>query len=115
MQSLPCQGCKGMCCGPVPITKQELKAIQKKLKSMPAKLRTDLENQQRFYGTCIFYDLENDRCGIYSARPKVCRVFGHHKNMPCFRNPEAATESPWHPEEEPIGMLTTDFTWKNFK
>lgn len=37
MEDLPCKGCNGMCCGPVPVTEQELKIIKKKVKSMPKK------------------------------------------------------------------------------
>jgi len=37
MEDLPCKGCRGMCCGPVPITEQELKKIKKKIKAMPKK------------------------------------------------------------------------------
>ncbi|KFN01607.1 hypothetical protein [Bacillus clarus] len=44
MESLPCNGCEGMCCGPVPITKDELKKIKKKIKNMPRKARLDLKN-----------------------------------------------------------------------
>jgi len=115
MESLPCQGCKGMCCGPVPVTEQELKTIRKKLKSMPAASRSRLERQPRFFGTCIFYDLDGDRCGIHSARPGVCRAFGHHANLVCFRKPEAAKGAPWSGSAAPVGTLSVDFTWADFK
>lgn len=114
-QSLPCNNCKGLCCGPVPITKKELKNIRKSLKSMSLKKRLELENQNRYFGTCIFYDLNNDRCGIYIARPSICRVFGHYNNLICFRKPEAATEQSWNVTENPVGILSSDFTWKDFK
>ena len=114
MDTLPCQGCKGLCCGPVPVTASEVKKIQKKLKAMPQKLRDELKNQQRFYGTCIFYDVNNDRCGIHSARPDICRSFGYHKNLVCFRKPEAATKAPVTFEEKPVGHLSIDITWKDF-
>ncbi|MGV3489180.1 MAG: YkgJ family cysteine cluster protein [Tuberibacillus sp.] len=114
MESLPCQGCRGLCCGPVPVTESELKKIKKKVKSMPTKLRDDLKNQQRFFGTCIFYDDKNDRCGIHSARPSICKAFGYHKNLTCFRKPEAATEKDYVAEDNPVGILSVDFTWKDF-
>ena len=43
MGNLPCEGCKGLCCGPVPITEKELRNIKKKLKSMPTKMRLELK------------------------------------------------------------------------
>jgi uncharacterized protein len=115
MESLPCQGCKGLCCGPVPVTEQELKNIKKKIKSMPLKSRLELENQDRYLGTCIFYDQVNDRCGIHSVRPSICRAFGLYKNLICFRKPEAASMGNWHVKEINIGILSKDFTWKDFK
>jgi len=103
-----------MCCGPVPITEQELKVIKKKIKATPLKLRLALENQQRFYGTCIFFDQDQDKCGIHSSRPAVCRAFGHFSNLKCFRNPAAAAAANWHAKEPSIGILSLDFTWKDF-
>jgi len=115
MEALPCKGCKGLCCGPVPVTEGELKTIKKKIKSMPMKSRLALANQERFFGTCIFYDLDNDRCGIHTARPSICRAFGFHKNLVCFRKPEAAVKENWHVREPYVGILSDDYTWKDFK
>lgn len=114
MDSLPCQGCKGLCCGPVPITKLEFTRIQKKIKSMPRKMRDALEHQPRFFGTCIFYDLDRDQCGIHTVRPDICRNFGYYKELVCFRMPELATKEKLPPAERPIGQLSIDFTWKHF-
>ncbi|WNB90923.1 YkgJ family cysteine cluster protein [Bacillus sp. NEB1478] len=116
MESLPCEGCKGLCCGPVPVTENELKKIKKKIKTLPSKTRSELENQNRYYGTCIFYDLDKDRCGIHSARPEICRKFGYYKELVCFRKPAIATKN-INPSfsENHIGILTLDFTWKDFK
>lgn len=115
MQTLPCTGCRGLCCGPVPITDQEFRTIRKKIKRMPRKHRSDLESQTRFFGTCIFYDADHDKCGIHSVRPGVCQAFGLHQNLACFRNPNAAVKSPWEPQDKQIGILSVDFTWKDFK
>ncbi len=115
MESLPCKGCRGLCCGPVPVTEQELKSIKKKIKSMPHKIRLELENQDRYPGTCIFYDLVKDRCGIHSVRPSICRAFGLYKNLICFRKPEAARAGNWNVEEITAGLLSVDYTWKDFK
>jgi len=114
MESLPCKGCRRICCGPVPITDQELKKIKKKIKVMPRKLRLELKNQQRFYGTCIFYDEINDQCGIHSARPSICRAFGYHNNLVCFREPNVAFGKNYIASELPIGILSIDFTWNDF-
>ncbi|MCZ8516592.1 YkgJ family cysteine cluster protein [Paenibacillus filicis] len=114
MESLPCQGCKGMCCGPVPVSEQELKNIKKKIKMMSPKNRLELENQIRYYGTCIFYDQVNDKCGIHSARPSICRAFVLYKNLVCFRKPEAAAAANWNMKEVYAGILSKDFTWKDF-
>lgn len=113
-ESLPCKECRGLCCGPVPITKQELINIKKNIKSMALKRRLELENQQRYFGTCIFYDLDNDMCGIYQSRPSICRVFGHYNNLICFKKPEAATMQNWNVTEKPVGILSSDYTWKDF-
>ncbi|RED61820.1 YkgJ family cysteine cluster protein [Cohnella lupini] len=115
MESLPCKGCRGLCCGPVPVTGQELKGIKKKLKSMSPKSRSELENQERHFGTCIFYDSINDKCGIHSARPSVCQAFGLHNNLVCFRKPEAAAKGNWYAKETHVGILSNDYTWKDFK
>jgi len=116
LEQLPCKGCKGLCCGPVLVTASELKKIKKKIKSMPTKIRLELENQKRYYGTCIFYDIHNDRCGIHSVRPEICRMFGFYKELTCFRKPELATKKMNQPaKEKHVGVLTVDFTWKDFK
>lgn len=114
MEKPPCDGCKGLCCGPVPVTMQELKEIKKKIKSMSIDKRVELKNQIRYYGTCIFYDLDKDKCGIYSARPEICRVFGYYKNLLCFRKPELATKNNWYAKENHVGILSLDFTWIDF-
>ncbi len=114
MDALPCQGCKGLCCGPVPVTETELKRIKKKVKSFQLKMRRELEHQPRFYGTCIFYDLNNDRCGIHAVRPEICKKFGYHKELVCFRKPELAKCENVIINEKPVGILSIDITWKDF-
>lgn len=115
MEILPCEGCKGLCCGPVPVTESEFKKIKKKIKSMPTKIRSELMNQKRYYGTCIFYDLNKERCGIHSVRPEICRMFGYHKDLVCFRKPGLAIkDTEKSSKEKHVGILTFDFTWKDF-
>lgn len=115
MEALPCKGCRGLCCGPVPVTAKDLKKIKTKIKKMPNKLRSNLEDQERLTGTCIFYDLENDRCGIHSVRPEICKMFGYYENLACFRKPELATKSLPSYIESPAGILSVDFKWDYFK
>jgi uncharacterized protein len=116
METLPCQGCKGLCCGPVPVSESEVKIIKKKIKSMPTKLRLELEDQKRYFGTCIFYDLNKDRCGIHSVRPKICSMFGYYKELVCFRKPELATKIiNRFGKEKHAGILTLDYTWDDFR
>ncbi|MGC7872794.1 YkgJ family cysteine cluster protein [Desulfosporosinus sp. SYSU MS00001] len=114
MESLPCKECRGLCCGPVPITIQDLRSIKTALKLMPEVRRSELKKQKRYFGTCIFYDLDKDICGIHKARPSICRAFGHYKNLICFRKPEASKDLNWVVTEDPIGILSVDFTWKDF-
>ncbi|WP_400163072.1 YkgJ family cysteine cluster protein [Brevibacillus sp. TJ4] len=114
MESLPCQGCKGLCCGPVPITEKEFKQIRKKVKAMPRNMRAALQKQHRLFGTCIFYDQDNDRCGIHAVRPGICRAFGYYKELVCFRKPQLATKENVPLREKPVGYLSIDFTWKDF-
>lgn len=114
MDTLPCKGCRGLCCGPVPVTAKELNKIKIKIKKMPEKLRSNLENQTRYVGTCIFYDLENDRCGIHSVRPEICKMFGYYKELVCFRKPELATKNIISKQENPVGILSVDYKWDYF-
>lgn len=88
--------------------------IHKKLKALPKKLRDDLKNQPRMFGTCIFYDMQKDLCGIHSVRPEVCRAFGYYKELVCFRKPELATKEALTFKEKQIGYLSIDFTWQHF-
>ncbi|MFD2614345.1 YkgJ family cysteine cluster protein [Paenibacillus gansuensis] len=113
--TLPCQGCRGLCCGPVPVTEQEITAIRKKVKTMPAKQKQELQSQLRFPGTCIFFDQTNDRCGIHSVRPQVCRDFGYYQDMVCFRKPEAATKVRSGYALRHKAILSVDLTWADFK
>lgn len=114
MEKLPCNGCKGLCCGPVPVTAQELKNIKKYIKIMPSKKRSELQKQVRFYGTCIFYDNDKDQCGIHAARPEICKMFGYYKGLVCFRKPEIAKNNLPQKIEKPVGILSHDYKWEYF-
>lgn len=82
---------------------------------MPIKKRAELEHQHRYYGTCIFYDIEKDQCGIHSARPDICRLFGYHQELVCFRKPELARNEVQIGPREEIGVLSLDIKWEHFK
>lgn len=114
MESLPCKGCKGMCCGPVPINQNERIKIKKAIQKMPDKKRLELKNQKRYFGTCIFFDEINDRCGIHSVRPSICKAFGYYQNLVCFKSPNTASTKKYDASESPAGLLSVDFTWKDF-
>ena len=113
--TLPCKSCSGLCCGPVPVTKDELALIRQEIKKWPEIYRLELEHQQRYIGTCVFYDLNNNKCGIHHFRPAVCRAYGHYKNLACFKKPTAASNENWAAAEDPAGILSADFTWKDFR
>lgn len=114
MERLPCAGCKGLCCGPVPITQRELQNIKDHIIRVSRSYRAGLKSQTRYFGTCIFYDLDKDKCGIYLVRPSICRAFGNYKNLTCFKQPVVATNQNWEVTENPVGLLSVDFTWKDF-
>lgn len=123
MSSFNCTNC-GDCCGPVPVSKQELGKIQKLIRNLPKKFEK-IKEQKRDSLTCMFRDVENNTCSIYHARPEICKMFGLYEGMMCSNNPEHATKSKadgtkrlgksFGSEGRPIGILTMDITWKNIK
>ncbi len=52
MERLPCNGCRGMCCGPIPITKDEMRKIKKENKSNARKEAAGVET-----ATTLLWDL----------------------------------------------------------
>lgn len=118
MKSFACSNC-GDCCGPVPVNKLELSRIQKSLSRMPKREVERLKNQKRSPMTCMFRDIENDKCGVYNFRPEICKMFGFYEGMKCPSNPEHDTES----REEgvkrlskggkQVGILTLQINWGN--
>ena len=75
-----CENC-GECCGPVPLSKDEIKKIQNYLdvneypRSVIERFHPPLE--------CIFRDNEARKCSIYPVRPLICRLFGVAQGMNC--------------------------------
>ena len=75
-----CRNC-GECCGPVPATPEEIKAIRDYLKEFPEIARLVTQNTSRI--NCPFHDSNKKRCMIYPVRPLLCRLMGVVKGMKC--------------------------------
>lgn len=73
-----CKNC-GECCGPAPITKEELRKIKKFLKLKNLKLPKVLNKME-----CRFR--QEEKCLIYPVRPIVCKLFGTYENLVCDKN-----------------------------
>jgi Fe-S-cluster containining protein len=71
-------GC-GECCGVVPATETEFRAIQRFIAD------NGIEPAAHTDGTCPFY--QNAGCAIYPVRPLLCRLYGHSADalMTCPR------------------------------
>lgn len=114
-----CTNC-GDCCGPVPVTGQELKRIREKIKKMPLATMYRLKSQNKSPFDCILRDAEKNECSIYDVRPDICRMFGFYEDMVCPNNPEHAVKSleEGHKRIERntkndsvVGILSIDITW----
>ena len=96
--NLPCNLCKGDCCGASNLfTTDELKVLKKKHKSKFKKLsiiKSEIPTSFtiKFKGVdidliedkCVF--LVNGACSIYEDRPEVCKDYGVKKYIPCPYN-----------------------------
>jgi Fe-S-cluster containining protein len=92
--SMHCDDACGECCGVVPVTETELRAVQRHVTAhgiTPA-AHTD--------GTCPFF--QNGGCTIYQVRPLPCRLFGHSADplMTCPRGYNVNI-----PERDAVRML----------
>lgn len=85
MNNFKCQNC-GECCGPVPVTANELTAIKAAISQMPKEELTKLKEQKRGAFDCILLDKENKKCSIYDVRPEICRMFGFYVGLACPHN-----------------------------
>ena len=76
MENIPnefsCKNC-GKCCGPVPITPNELRKIEKYLAKRP-KIKRKAASKG-FSINCVFRDEATQTCMIYPCRPKICKIF----------------------------------------
>jgi uncharacterized protein len=125
MKSFACVSC-GDCCGPVPVTANEFNRIKVKLSRMPSTQYNRLMNQTRDELTCMFRDVEKNRCGIYSVRPEICRMFGYYEGMACHQNGNEVFATKTEREgrenilskfkgQSPIGILTLEIKWDRFR
>ena len=79
-----CRQC-GRCCCPVILTAKMFERFkhlaQRKYKLIKLSNHDVLPDNDE--ETCIFFD-PNNNCVIYKDRPKVCRIYGVHKELPCI-------------------------------
>ena len=86
-KKLVCKRCGG-CCGPIPFPPKLFNRF-KGLVQRPYTLRPFLDNIDIIPwtedGNCVFLKPDNN-CIIYKDRPKVCRIYGVNKKLPCGGN-----------------------------
>lgn len=75
-----CCNC-GVCCGVIPVSRDELKNIRIYLQFHPFVLQYAAAHAGQV--TCPFRDNAKQRCLIYEIRPIICRLFGVAKGMNC--------------------------------
>jgi len=80
-QHTRCTNC-GECCGPVPITKDEVEKISDYMKEH--ELPREVVSRSHKMLECVFRDSRKKRCSIYPVRPLVCRLFGVASGMTCL-------------------------------
>ena len=110
--SIKCGSCV-KCCGPVPVSINELNAIKDYVSKMKPKEVKRLKKQKRSPMQCMFVDTQKKKCSIYGARPELCKKFGYVKGMPCPYFPEEATQKDDFKPTMPIGVLGQSITWDN--
>jgi Fe-S-cluster containining protein len=93
----PCKECGGLCCGPAPMSYEEMKLIlekySEKIKMSPHWLSDDIYlliysdlTLEEYFGdnlSCIFYSEKRKKCKIYEDRPQICRDYGNKPDLPC--------------------------------
>jgi uncharacterized protein len=77
--SMRCDAGCGDCCGVVPATETEFRAVQQFIAEHGIVPAASLD------GTCPLY--QNGTCTVYAVRPLICRLFGHAADpmMTCSR------------------------------
>jgi hypothetical protein len=85
-----CKKCPGYCCSYplIPLTKQDVERLAKHFGLSFAKARKKFtkidpevkyamrrKDDEHFGRICQFFDTDERRCTIYTARPKICREY----------------------------------------
>lgn len=89
-----CTACSLRCAKGVPATREEWTAIHDYISKMTDNERENLQrvlsqNKAADLGDevsvemCRYWDVTNERCAVYSARPLICRLLGHVEWLPC--------------------------------
>lgn len=90
--TLECKpGCHD-CCGPVPATRLERRAVHRAVRETPHLHPLSLD--------CPV--LRDSRCGAYAVRPLICRLFGTVRKMAC---PHGIEPSRWLTQDEAHALL----------
>jgi Fe-S-cluster containining protein len=106
MDQSPCNGCtacRHRCTAGIPLTRSEYDAIRDYLARIDPVRRDAILAQDKerpwpgaegeaTYTACRFFDVPTGLCGIYPARPLICRLFGHVDWLPC---PIGKIETTW--------------------
>lgn len=97
---MPCNACKGQCCSAPAFTPKEFETVKAKYGVPPGTQVIETENIAgtlegkcvtpiKSDGFCTY--LKDGKCSVYDLRPKVCRLYGNIKAMPCqYLYPEEA-------------------------
>lgn len=85
--SFDCKAGCSDCCGPIMMSRAELKRITEHLGHEPNFTPTEKQLLDRLAGgatlDCPCLDAKTNRCTIYSIRPMICRVFGTFPELAC--------------------------------
>jgi Fe-S-cluster containining protein len=98
------EGC-GACCGPVPVTLDEITRIKRYM------IRNDVVPTKRDDPlTCPLFDGKG--CTVHPVRPFICKAFGHVRGMRCPRGynvnvPDALVDNAIRTNGKAIGLLHT--------
>jgi len=111
----PCDGCTGCalrCTAGIPVTRAEYLAIRRALQDVPAAPRRAVLCQPKdapwsdgvSYRACLLLDVATQRCLVYPARPRICRLFGRVRHLPCplGRVPADLEAPPWPAGTRPL-------------
>ena len=103
-----CKDC-GKCCGPVPITEDDVKEIGEYIKENKIKVR----KVDPLSLNCIFRDEKSKKCLIYPVRPLICRLF--RCDNPVLVATEAERFKEYYPDIKTSVMLNSVDWSKQFE